>query len=174
MRICFTGHKQVGKSECAKFCKHILGHGLVIDMMGPLRTGVMTLVSSIGVKVPVEHFYDKKTPESRRLLQAIGNYARSLDREILVKYACQHIDRAMSDVNIFIENMRMRYEETAFRERGFVVVRVTRPGYGGDSDVTETEMDAIEADYTIVNDGDFAKLRREVEYVLSAIEIRGK
>lgn len=174
MRIALTGHKQAGKSECAKFCKSILGNSIIIDMMQPLRTGVMSVIATLGITVPVEHFYNAKTPESRILLQAAGNYARSIDEEILVKYACEHIDCAMPDVNIFVENMRMRYEESAFRERGFEVVRVIRPGYNGDSDVTETEMDSICADYTIVNDGDLGKLKSEVEYVVSAIEIRGK
>jgi len=174
MRIALTGHKQVGKSECAKFCKLILGSGVTIDMIGHLRTGLMALVGSLGVKVPVEHFYENKTPESRRLLQAGGAYVRSLDKEALIKYACQYIDCAMSDVHFFIENMRMKNEEAAFVSRGFIVVRVIRPGYDGDSDVTETEMDSIEADYTIVNDGTLTQLRGKVSDILSELKARGE
>lgn len=158
MRIALTGHKLTGKTTCAEALKAEYG-GLIVDMMKPLRLGVISAVAKVGLQVPIKHFYDEKTPESRRLLQAIGNYARSLDREILVRYACAAIDLALPDVNFFIENMRMKYEEEAFRSRGFTIVRVVRSGFNGDSDVTETEMDLIEADCTWHNTGSLRELR---------------
>lgn len=158
MRIAFTGHKLVGKTTCAEALRIEFG-GLVVDMMKPLRLGVISAVAKMGLTVPLKHFYEEKTEESRKLLQAIGNYARSLDREILVKYACTVIDLAQPDVSFFIENMRMKYEEEAFRSRGFTIVRVVRPGFDGDSDVTETEMDSIEADFTWHNTGSLRDLK---------------
>jgi len=171
MRIAFTGHKESGKSTCTEMCRQILGGGIIVDMMRPLRTGLIELIGNLGVQVPIAHFYDSKTPESRSLLQAAGNYIRSLDKDALIKYACQVIDCARPDVNIFIENMRMKNEEAAFRQRGFTIAKVIRPGFDGDTDATETEIEQIKWDYTIFNDNDLTYLQTRV--VLAIDSIRG-
>lgn len=172
MRIAFTGHKESGKSECAKAARFHLDGGVTIDMMRLLRTGLMELIGKLGVKVPTSHFYGEKTPESRRLLQAAGNYARSLDRDILVRYACQFIDRMSPEMHVFIENMRMQYEEKVFRQRGFIVVRVVRPGYNGDDDETETEIPFIREDALIMNDKGISDLKVVVAKLLD--DMRGQ
>lgn len=168
MKIAFTGHKLVGKSTAADYCCDILRQeydevGHVLDSVGLVRIAAIQAIEMLDLNPPRKHFFHHKTPESRKLLQALGNYARSLDKDILVKHVKNQIKSLKGrGHHFFNENMRMLREADMYREMGFVVVRITRPGFTGDDDVTETEMDKIAADYTITNDRGLGELKQNV------------
>lgn len=177
MRIAFTGKREHGKTTCAEFT----GIATCLHFTSAMRSAIYRGLCDTGLIAEHEDFFGKrKHPIIARVYQLVGEYERSKDPDIFVKVLCNQIDRGFSENgSLTIDDVRFVNEEKALRERGFVIVRVVRPGYvSGDgrdpNHITETAMDAIEPDYTIVNDKDLDKLQREVEYVVSAIEIRGK
>lgn len=92
----------------------------------------------------------KAQPEVRRLLQAIGTEA---GRKILGENVW--VDAAMRKVagDTVFSDVRFPNEVAAIRERGGRIVRIERPGVGPvNGHVSETAIDCIEADYTIIND----------------------
>lgn len=92
----------------------------------------------------------KQYGEVRRLLQHVGTEA---GRKILGENIW--VDTAMRKVNgdTVFSDVRFPNEVAAIRERGGKIVRITRPGVGPvNGHASETAIDDIKADFTIVND----------------------
>ena len=177
MRLAFTGKREHGKTTCAEFT----GITTCLHHTTAMRSALYTGLRSVGLIADHEDLFGKmKHPLIARIYQLLGEYERAKDPDIFVKVLCNQIDKAyVENGSLAVDDVRFPNEANALRARGFVIVRVVRPGYissdGRDPNhITETEMDLIEPDYTIINDGDLRKLRSEVEYVVSAIEVRGK
>ena len=102
----------------------------------------------------------KTIPEVRRLMQYYGDSARMLDPDIFVRATMPKVERALADgYSVVVTDVRRKNEAEAIRRAGGVLVRVVRPGADdGDTHISETECDEVEADAEIVNDGALADL----------------
>lgn len=115
------------------------------------------------------HLYIEKTEESRRLMQTFGNYARSVDPDVFLRPICQQIDTKIGpEMNATIDDVRFLNEAAALRERGFTIIKIERPGFLGDGDATEIEIDEIEPDHVIGNENSLE------DFAVSAIAVLRK
>lgn len=100
----------------------------------------------------------KQNPEVRRLLQRLGTEAgrQVLGQDIWVRTAMQ---KAKPGGKYIITDVRFPNEADAIRAAGGQLVRIMRPGYGPvNNHPSETALDDVEADYTIVNNDTLAWL----------------
>lgn len=100
-------------------------------------------------------------PEVRALLQSIGVAARELFGETF------WIDQAIGDTpesaKVVVPDVRFRNEAEAIRDKGGLLIRITRPGHNGDSHISETELEAYgNWDHVIQNNGTVADLEAEI------------
>jgi hypothetical protein len=99
-------------------------------------------------------------PEVRRFLQHLGHAMRQVDPEVWIWPVIEHIERCYeADRRIVITDCRYRNEADTLRRNGFLLVRVVRPGAGGDQHVSETELDDYPVDFTLKNTGSLEDLR---------------
>ncbi|RSM66621.1 hypothetical protein DMH03_05830 [Amycolatopsis sp. WAC 01376] len=91
-------------------------------------------------------------PEARRVLQRLGVSAReTLGPDVWVKALTDRVRLVHSPV--VVPDCRFINEAAELRARGFVILRVHRPGLTvADPHVSESESDAIRADVTVTND----------------------
>lgn len=90
------------------------------------------------------------------------SFAKKTGRSLWVK-------RCLADAkqgNFIISDVRFLHESRAIREAGGKIIRVTRPGcIAKSTHASETEMDEIAVDATIVNDKTLDALRENVHNV---------
>ncbi|WP_410576640.1 hypothetical protein [Amycolatopsis sp. lyj-108] len=91
-------------------------------------------------------------PETRRVLQRLGVSAReALGPGVWVNALTDRVRLVHGPV--VVPDVRFANEADELRSRGFVILRVRRPGLtGADTHVSESESDAIRADVTVTND----------------------
>ncbi|WP_370942593.1 hypothetical protein AB5J62_26275 [Amycolatopsis sp. cg5] len=91
-------------------------------------------------------------PEIRRFLQELGVGVRdTLGPDAWIKNLTDRVRLVHGPV--VVPDVRFLNEADELRARGFVILRVTRPGLvDTDRHVSETESDAIRADLTVRND----------------------
>jgi len=98
--------------------------------------------------------------EHRWLLQTVGTEMfRSIDDKVWVKY----LIRQMEGEKVVVDDTRFKNEAKSLREAGFKVVLVDRDaelreGWGynvDDPHQSEKEIDELEFDYVLLNDGDY-------------------
>ncbi|WP_410591099.1 hypothetical protein [Amycolatopsis sp. lyj-23] len=91
-------------------------------------------------------------PEARRFLQRLGVSARdTLGPDVWITALTDHVRRVHGPV--VVPDVRFQNEAAELRSRGFVILRIRRPGLSDlDPHVSETESDAIRADVTVTND----------------------
>ncbi|MFE9767048.1 hypothetical protein ACFYPC_21425 [Streptomyces sp. NPDC005808] len=115
--------------------------------------------------------YAKDTyPEVRRLLQATGETVRLHDEDFWLRLALKKVDAADSwNMPVVITDVRYENEAFALRDRGFALIRVTRPGAGAGENAdhkSETALDYVNPDLTIGNTGTLDDLNRIVDSLL--------
>ena len=71
---------------------------------------------------------------------------------------------------VLLTDCRFENESAAIRREGGRIVRITRPGAGGDTHASETEQATIKADWTIDNSGTLDDLRLLARAVVASIE----
>lgn len=109
----------------------------------------------------------KEYPEVRRFLQAFGAEMREIDDRIWIRPVADAV-KVATDLNMpcVVTDVRYANEVTELQALGAVTVRVHRPGAGlpGDAGahLSETELDDVETDYTIDNNGTLAQLHATV------------
>jgi hypothetical protein len=123
------------------------------------------LINDVGWEYAKERY-----PEVRRLLQSIGQTVRLHDEDFWVRVAMRKVDAA-EKWNLPVVVTDVRYENEAFtlRQRGFTLIRVTRPGAGAGENAghdSETELDYVNPDLTIGNTGTLDDLNRIVDSLL--------
>lgn len=67
---------------------------------------------------------------------------------------------------LVVTDVRFPNEAEAIQREGGIVIRVLRPGMGGDAHASETSVDLINPNFVIINDGTFDTLRSRVCDVL--------
>lgn len=102
-------------------------------------------------------------PASRRFLQNLGVAMRNVDPDIWVRPVADQMRQGTClNMPCVVTDVRFDNEVAALGKLGAVIVRITHPGTGGDSHVSETELDGYDADYTIENGGTLGDLADQV------------
>jgi hypothetical protein len=106
-------------------------------------------------------------PEVRRFLQEYGQTVREMDPEFWIRPVAAQIRNGTAlNMPTVVTDVRYLNEVDALRELGAVVVRIVRTGAGlagtAGKHASETELDAVEADVTISNDGSLYALTDNV------------
>lgn len=111
----------------------------------------------------------KTLPAVRCFLQNLGHAMRQVDEDIWIRPVLDQIDANWdAGVPTVVSDCRYRNEAETLRDNGFTLVRIVRPGTGGDEHVSETELDGFEADYTISNDACLEDLAAKVRLMVAA------
>lgn len=109
-------------------------------------------------------------PEVRRFLQQHGQAKREHDPEYWIHEAMRVVDDTSEPV--VVTDVRYRNEAETLAARGFLLVRVVRPGVPlGEAysrHLSETDLDDWTTPVTIMNAGSLADLRQSVERVMDA------
>lgn len=106
-------------------------------------------------------------PEVRRFLQHLGTALRERDEDYWLNDLLERIEVARKwNLPVVVTDCRYRNEAAALRNAGFELVRIHRPGTGGDTHISETELDDYPVDRTLWNGGTLEELRSQIGYLL--------
>jgi|SRR5690606_2823235 len=149
------------------FADSLKSAALRVDPLIPTSYGVhcrlSTLVGAVGWD------YAKVTyPEVRRVLQHVGQTVRDIDPGFWIRAAFGAIDAAENlGLPVVVTDVRYENEARALRDRGFALIRVTRPGTDTpDAHQSETALDNWPTALTISNSGTLADLNAIVDSLL--------
>lgn len=173
MIIGLTGYAQSGKDTVAAllvehygfkrvaFADKIRDLLLEMDPPVPMEDGKV-----VGLQNLVEVYgWDeaKQNPIVRSMLQNLGVGARKVfGKNHWVVEVFKDMD--MYDTDYVITDVRFANEAEFIRTFNGNIWRVTRPGVGPvNGHVSESELDSIEVDHVINNDGDFKDLMVELQ-----------
>lgn len=176
----FTGYIGSGKSECAKILHELNQEWTPIGFADPVREGVLAIDPYVGLDgygrlvrlsdVVRQFGWDiakRKFPEVRRLLQKYGTEGgRAIHGwDCWIKIFRERASAIVSvGRRVAAFDVRFDNEAAAIHEMGGVVVRVDNPRVQRSSDhESERLIDLLPVDAVILNDGDFAHLRRTLE-----------
>ena len=168
MLIGITGHKFSGKSTVAAMLANAFykenGYRAIWDIDSfarPLKEIVCALSGCTMEQLEDYDFKEKEVvPEHlwafcanekhnyRSLLQGMGDYLRSKNPNIFIDSIL------VGDTsNLIISDCRFPNEAKAIKECGGIIIKVVRDGVTtGDTHQSETQIDEIEPDYTLLND----------------------
>lgn len=180
MLIGFGGYAQTGKDTCAEylFSKYGFWHYKFADKLKEMVEGVnpyvfhypnaymrySQAVHGLGYEQAKKTF-----PEVRNLLKNFGMEMRKqFGEDVWVDLLFNNIESFEN--NIVISDVRFKNEAEAIKKYGGTVVRVKRPGIGPHSNhASETELDKIEYDYTINNEGSVFDLHAKIDHILREV-----
>lgn len=116
-------------------------------------------------------------PEVRRILQYIGQTVRGLDPKFWLNQGLDKLDVADRwNLPVVVTDVRYLNEAEALKNRGFMLVRITRPATGAAMTMgqiraamhdSETELDGFECERTIANDGTVDELNAIVDTLVT-------
>jgi hypothetical protein len=159
------------------FADPLKGVALRLNPFIPTGYGVHVRLKSLIKDVGWEYAKDNY-PEVRRVLQTAGQTVRDLDPDFWVNLAMDKIDAADTwNMPVVVTDVRYPNEAEALRNRGFVLVRVKRPGYLAetvDADElaarqheSETALDGYPADRVLINGGTLFDLETEADALVT-------
>lgn len=171
MLIGITGHKFSGKSTVTDRLSKSMGYK-VRSFATKLKSMVVTLT---GCTLDDLENYDFKeneiVPEHlwtfcsndkhnyRSLLQGLGDYMRDKNPEVFIESELYD-----NPQRCIISDCRMLNEAEAIKKRGGVIVRVIRENAGNnDTHKSEVEIDMIEPDYLVYNNGTIDDLYKSLD-----------
>lgn len=177
--IAFIGKKRTGKDTAAgylvrhaaytrvAFADPLKEMALGIDPLIPtaydrgyrLSVRLSKLVRDVGWEYAKDHY-----PEVRRILQTSGQSVRRHDEGFWVGVAMDKVAVADSwNLPVVVTDCRYPNEAQALQARGFLLVRLVRPGLEStDTHESETALDDFHTDATLVNDGTPDDLREQL------------
>lgn len=174
--IGLTGYKGSGKTTAANY---LVAHGFVrISFAEPLKQMLITM------GLTEEHIYgDKKeTPleilggkTPRWAMQTLGTeWGRQLICDDLwVRVAEASVCKALTGTprySAVIDDCRFLNEAAMIRNHKGTIIRITRSGYAASQHASETEMDSIQNDFTIFNDGEKESLFKRLDEIMTEVE----
>lgn len=175
MIIAFTGLAGSGKTTVADyvvsehgFKKHNFKDGLVAEMLDNLPDVLNELKDTYACTL--DELFKEKPPTMRALMQNYGTEVRrGDDKDYWVKRWCE----GLFDSHYVVDDVRFVNEARAVRDRGGIIVRVSRPdrNSNGYKHTSETEQSEIEPDFTIIsNTGDLEGLYKQIEHVIHTLK----
>lgn len=158
--VAFVGHLGSGKSTAAGiltrrgYVRHSWAQGVRDIFSMAYDTITPENYADIKSRVyTVNHMLGEAQVTGRVLLQRIGTEAmrEAIDKDFWIKAGVKRLTPEPT-VN---DDTRFLNEAAALRERGFMIVRIVRSGFGGNDDPhpSEVEQDSIQADRTVYNNG---------------------
>src|SRR5690606_16898279 len=127
------------------------------------------LVGALGWETAKDHYSG-----ARRFLQEPGTSVRDRDRAYCIRAAPMEIDSALVALRgVVVPDVRFPNEVDAIRKAGGTVIQVVRPGRldDGDRHVSETALDGIAFDYTIINDAGLDTLEQRAIEALTECNV---
>ena len=104
-----------------------------------------------------------RLPEVRRYLQATGVAMRDIDPRIWIRPVERSVEQGTRwNMPCVVTDTRFNNEVETLTGLGAITIRITRPGTGSDTHVSETELDDYKTNYTIVNAGTLEDLGESV------------
>lgn len=172
----FTGHYGSGKDSAAKFA--VDDHGFTrvafADSLKRVAESIDPHVDDgyLLSEILEWHGWDwdaaKKRPSIRRLLQNLGVAVRQEDEDFWVKAA--HIEDALeAGLDVVVTDVRFPNELDHIENLGGTVVRVVRPGFDGDSHISERALDGYVIP-EVANDGTLDDLRHRVGALVHSLQ----
>jgi hypothetical protein len=163
--IGITGYKRSGKGEIENHLARTYSFQS-LAMATPLKN----MLRSLGLTEEEIHGSLKEQPSPtllgvtpRLAMQTLGTeWGRMMIHNDLWVEMWKTKAKAIT-APVVASDVRFLNEEKAIRSLGGKVLRVVRPGFHGSNHPSETEMDDIDADYTITNNGTIYDLRKAVD-----------
>lgn len=173
--IVLTGKSQSGKSLIAKHLSRI--HGFVRYRIADTLKSMLKAFGldgeeiDGGLKECVCEMLLGKTP--RYAMQTLGTeWGRNfIHKDIWINKLCKDIKQSIY-INVSIDDLRFLNErEVLFREFGeenVFIIRIIRDSviYSGNKHVSETEMDQIDVDWTVYNNGTVEDLYKSIDQII--------
>jgi hypothetical protein len=178
--IGFTGKAQSGKSTSCQMVREVLGKvtqvnfkdALVKEMKNNFKHTIDAILMDEGEAIrSVEELFRVKTPVFRALMQNYGTEVRRGDDPLYwIKLWKQTV--TYTDGNIVCDDVRFINEAKAIRDMGGYVVKIERSDLTSTmSHVSETEMDKIKPDFTLIaKTGGHAELKVQIEQMIQKIK----
>lgn len=142
----------------------------------PTGYGVTVRLRSLVADAGWEYAKDNY-PEVRRTLQRAGQTVRELDEDFWLNVALRSIDAAKGwNMPVVVTDCRYPNEAKALKARGFLMVRVQRPGGRGAMTMgqirsamhaSETALDDFPADATVINGGTVFDLETQIDALVT-------
>lgn len=165
-----TGKMGSGKTTAARFVLTENEHFVLFRIAGKLKQIVQEL----------------DLPYTRDTLQRVATFFRKIDHDVWVKNTVKAIDETLEKSSvccIVVDDVRFQNEVDFLRKRGFVIVRIKTSDEvrrkrierrdnisigpkiwkRWQEDPTEVEIDRIQADYEVSNDGHMNELLVKVQ-----------
>lgn len=175
MIIGFAGKRKSGKDTCSDLIdkmvkdEHILFHysfGQFVKAEISFALADETQHEKVYQKEAKQHMIDMADPEKkenyRELMQAWGKFRRQQDARYwinrLISQVKAHRDKMPQMIPV-IRDIRHQNEHDCLKEidQEVLTIKVIRPDFEreghADQDVSETDVDLIQCDYEIINDG---------------------
>lgn len=183
-RVAIFGKMKSGKTTFANIlCDHIKqrvrnANVEIMKFADPLYNILQyALVQTGQLNFSDRDFNDRESWKDRKFLQYIGTeWGRSIDTDIWVKVMGMRIDENDSKQHydkkktcIIIDDLRFENEMQLLRDRGFLIVRMTRYEEDDDDDditkqhASETSLDEAVPDINFLNNGDMEQMTKSVE-----------
>lgn len=185
--IAFTGKKRHGKSTACEYIQKKYPNAVRVNfkdaMVAEIKQkfpnflmelcALMEKIAYDGMNpwTPDRLFKDKP-PVFRAFMQHFGTDVRRFDYDEY--WVIEWMEEASKHKIVVTDDVRFANEAGAVKDLGGTVIRIVREGYADDGDghISETEMDAIVPDYTIVvRDGDLEDMHRQLDAVLSKVVV---
>lgn len=112
--------------------------------------------------------YSTHSISGRHVVREIGMLMRRYNTEQFIEYVGREIDRAPNDIWI-ITDLRFDNEYMFLKERGAVIVKVTKPDLPHDAHITERGFDDNLCDVVFVNDKPLHHIGMEVVKAFDSI-----
>lgn len=125
-------------------------------------------VCNVAFSIRRDHFEDTHLKDvvhssgivPRQLLQSVGNSFREFDKNVWIRSV---FDNWYGN-NIIVEDCRFKNEAFSIKERGGILIKIQRPK---PVEVPEMEIDEIECDYVIENDGTLTEMYKKVNNIFA-------
>jgi len=179
------GRKRHGKDTIADYLSAKYGYEKY-SFANPIKRGCMELFGFTEEQV----FGDLKdeidplwgcTP--RLILQVLGTellqydvqqYIPSFKEQIGRKIWVKSFNRYYSnnpDKNVSIADVRFIHESEEIKALGGIIIKVVRPGMpDGDFHASEVEIDQMEYDHLIINDGSLESLYSKIDAIMNGVQ----
>lgn len=157
MIIAFTGKKGSGKSEACKcvvkLLKDVERINIKDTLIREIRLYFPDFIKSLAAEegMSVDELFETKPPVMRAFMNNFGSDLRMVENKMY------WIDQWEMDVDhsgagyVLVDDARYLSDVERIRQKGGIVIRIERPSVDSKSThSSETEMDAIDPDYTIV------------------------
>jgi dephospho-CoA kinase len=168
MKIAVVGKMRSGKDTLARFFM--------------VEDGAVKMAFADGIKEISEKYFPELVAQGkpRELYQKVGQYFRSIDPDVWVKYMNRRIalHEAYDEENFVISDVRQMNEYESLKVQGFTVVKVVsydeirraRIEVRGDTfneadfnHETELAVDAIPYDYLVPNNGTYDEFMENIQ-----------